>query len=77
MDYNTAKAILNGEFDCSPEEYDEAVSVANKCIDLLVEVAKMVNDPCSMSSIMKEKIRHKLNKELKNSKENFILEGEW
>ena len=77
VDYKAAKAILNGEVECSPDEYDEAVAVATKCIDLLVYVAKEVNDSCSMSSLMKEKIRHKINKELKHSNENYILADKW
>lgn len=74
IDYATAKGILNGDYECSPEEYDEAVAVAIKCIELLVEVAKQVNEPSEMSSLMKEKIRHTLNKELKNSTDDYIFE---
>ena len=77
VDYKAAKSILNGEVECSPDEYDEAVLIATKCIDLLTYVAKEVNDPCSMSSIMKEKIRRKLNKELKHNNENYIPANEW
>lgn len=77
IDYEAAKAILNGEVECAPEEYDEAVAMATKCIELLVYVAKEVNDPCSMSSLMKERIRRKLNKELKNSNENYIMPSAW
>ena len=74
LDYTTAKEILNGENECSPEEYDEAVKVATKCIDLIVEVAKQVNDPSNTSSLMKEKIRHMLNKELKNTDKDYVYE---
>lgn len=77
MDYKDAKTILNGECECSSDEYDQAVATASKCIDLLVDIAKMVNDPGSMSSFVKEKIRHKVNQELKNSKEDYIHESEW
>ena len=72
IDYATAKEILNGECECSPEDYDESVKVAVKCIDLIIDVAKQVNDPGNMSSLMKENIRHTLNKELKNTDEDYV-----
>lgn len=77
VNYATAKDILNGECECSPEEYDEAVKVATKCIDLIVEVAKQVNDPSNMSSLMKEKIRRMINKELKHTNDNYVSPYEW
>lgn len=77
MDYNFCKAVLNGEVECSAEEYDDAVRDASKCIDLLIEIAKLVNDSGRMSSFTVEKIRKQLNCELKESKENYIPLREW
>ena len=72
--YDIIQGFLNGEYECSSEEYDDAVAGANKCIDLLIEVARMVNEPTAMSSITVEKIRTKLNKELKGSDERYVYE---
>ncbi len=77
MDYNFCKNVLNGEVECSAEEYDVAVADATKCIDLLLEVAKIANDPCSMSCFAIEKIRTKLNLELQGSKERYISQERW
>lgn len=77
MDYNFCKAVLNGEVECSFEEYDEVVRDTSKCIDLLIEVAKLVNEPSRMSTLTVEKIRKQLNCELKESKENYIPLREW
>ncbi len=74
MDYRITKEILNGEVECSSEDYDGAVTDACKCIDLLVEVGRLVNDPSGMSSFTVEKIRRKLNKEIKGSSENYVYD---
>ena len=74
MDTELIQAFLNGEYECSAEEYDMAVSDAVKLIDLLVEVGKLVNDPTSESTYTVEKIRTKLNKEVKGSNERYVYE---
>ncbi|MBE5919674.1 MAG: hypothetical protein E7272_07490 [Pseudobutyrivibrio ruminis] len=77
IDYESTKAILNGEVECSAEDYDTAVADATKCINLLIEVAKQVNDSGLMSTFTVEKIRTKLNKEIKGSKECYVFPEQW
>ena len=77
MHLNNLKEVLRGDIDCSPEDYDESVKEACDCIDLLIWIAREVNDPCCESSLQKEKIRKKLNKELFNSKENYVRVGDY
>lgn len=74
IDYNVTKAILNDEVECSPGDYDKAVADAIKCIDLLINIAELVNDSERMSSITVEKIRTTVNKEIKGSEERYIFD---
>ena len=74
VDYENVKAILNGEVECSSEDYDAAVADACKCIDLLVDFAKLVNDSGRMSSVTVEKIRTTVNKEIKGSDDNYCFD---
>ena len=75
IQYKTIAPILNGEVECSPEDYEQAVRDAICCVDLLVEIAKSVNDPSNESTFVRERIRKTLNKALRGSKENYIYEG--
>lgn len=77
IDYKSTKAILNGEVECSAEDYDNAVADATKCIDLLLNIARLVNDSGSMSTFTVEKIRTELNQEIKGSKERYVFPEQW
>lgn len=82
--YESIIEVFRGEPDeegnepyAEPCEWQDFMFDAADCVEMLVDIAKLVNDPSREATFTVEKIRKMVNKKLQGSDEDYVLPSRW